>query len=100
MTRVRPAWPSAALHWAVVSKQTPTVKYILGGWGGAVNVADAEGNTPLHLVEDHTGVMVLLLFGTATQPSLTACNAAGQTPAAAAAAIGAAAVAKQLGLGC
>jgi hypothetical protein len=83
------------LHWAVASKHTPTVKYILGRWDADVNAIDGEGNTPLHLAEVRE-IAALLIYGTSHAASLSAKNAAGFTPAMAAAAAGATRLAEEL----
>lgn len=82
------------LHWAAVSGHVPSMKYVLGRWGAHVEPVDAQGNTPLHLVGGSQEVLLLLVHGTATRPSLTRANKSGQTPAEAAAAAGAASIAE------
>ena len=82
------------LHWAAVSSHAPTVKYLLGKWKADVGTVDNNQDTPLHLIDAHAAVaqdlLLLLYHGSAKCPSLTARNAAGNTPAEAAAAAGAA----------
>ena len=88
-----------AMHWAVLSKHAPTVRYLLGRWRADVTAVDHDGNTPLHHAADSgmsMDIVLLLYHGTATAPSLTALNYAGQTPAQACDAAGAKLLAETL----
>ena len=70
-----------ALHWGVLSQHAPTVKYLLGRWGADVTAADAEDNTPLHLLKSDHSILLYLVHGTGVRPQLGVRNLAGETPA-------------------
>ena len=76
------------LHWAAVSSHAPTVKYLLGKWKADVGTVDNNQDTPLHLIDAHAAVAGLPYSSTTAPPMpfMTARNAAGNTPAEAAAA--------------
>ena len=76
------------LHWAVLSRHPPTVKYILGRWGANVTAVDDKGCQPLHLCCGPPEVLLLLYHGTAHTPSLSVTNARGERPAEAVASAG------------
>ena len=76
-----------ALHWAVASRDTCAVKYLLGRCGASADlgVADAVGDTPLHLFDGPPEIMLLLLYGddvcaASRAAALAARNQSGQTP--------------------
>ena len=87
-----------AMHWAVVSAHAPTVRYLIGCWGAAVDVLDSDGDSPLHLATQRD-ILLYLFHGTSHPPSLSLINRAGQTPAQAATAGGADEFAEWLTLG-
>ena len=49
------------LHWAVVSRHAPTVKYMLGRWEASLDAVDADGNTPLHRLCENESVAVEMM---------------------------------------
>ena len=68
------------LHNAVVLGHLITIKYLIGRWKANVHLTDAEGQTTLHLARGVPHVLMYLLHGTSTMPSLLAVNKKGRTP--------------------
>lgn len=65
---------------AVMSRHTPTVKYMLGLWDADPFVTDGGGNSALHICRGSVEILLLLVHCKPERPDLRLRNDAGLTP--------------------